>query len=206
MFEGLTDEEEAEESSTGSGTKTDFFVPRRNVKKLQLKAVSLDTTTDADIEKQQTPEVEAAPSPSTEEDSTPANGGRNRPALDDSITVLNIRRPPLPAALLNSSLASERSSFLDETGIGEGDRTVMEEINEVTSPRESIPPHPAGLMLRRVGYYTIPSMEELAIKGLDADGKCIVDSFTVGRHNYGHVFFSGPLDVANLNLDEIGMF
>ncbi len=66
------------------------------------------------------------------------------------------------------------------------------------------PPHPAGLVLRRAGYFTVPSMEDLAAQGLDEEGRCLVDTFTVGRHNYGQVFFQGPLDVANLNLDDIG--
>jgi nuclear pore complex protein Nup98-Nup96 len=47
-------------------------------------------------------------------------------------------------------------------------------------------------------------MEELAIKGLDENGKCVVTSFSIIRQGYGRIFFEGPLDVANLNLDEIG--
>ena len=47
-------------------------------------------------------------------------------------------------------------------------------------------------------------MEELAIKGLDENGKCIITSFSIIRKGYGQIFFEGPLDVSNLNLDEIG--
>jgi hypothetical protein len=31
-------------------------------------------------------------------------------------------------------------------------------------------------------------------------------SFTIIRQSYGKLFFEGPLDVSNVNLDEIGMF
>ena len=92
---------------------------------------------------------------------------------------------------------------MDETGLGEGDVTVAEEVQEIV-PNDNIPPHPVGIILRRWGYYTIPSMEELAAIGLDSEGKCMVDTFIIGRRGYGQVLYNGPLDVANLNLDEIG--
>lgn len=38
------------------------------------------------------------------------------------------------------------------------------------------------------------------------DGKCIVPNFTIGREGYGNVYFSQPIDVAGLNLDEIVHF
>jgi nuclear pore complex protein Nup98-Nup96 len=65
--------------------------------------------------------------------------------------------------------------------------------------------HPVGIFLRRCGYSIIPTLEEIATKGLDHNGECIVTSLTVIRQGYGQLFFEGPLDVANLNLDDIGM-
>ena len=38
----------------------------------------------------------------------------------------------------------------------------------------------SGIVLGKVGYYTIPSMDELA-KMLDENGECVVENFTVGR-------------------------
>ena len=35
-------------------------------------------------------------------------------------------------------------------------------------------------MLSRVGYYTIPSMDELA-EMVDNNGQCVVENFTIGR-------------------------
>jgi nuclear pore complex protein Nup98-Nup96 len=63
--------------------------------------------------------------------------------------------------------------------------------------------HPTGIVLHRVGYYTIPSLDEL-ICHMSDDGSCVVDNFTVGREGYGNVFFPDSFDVADLNLDEIG--
>ncbi|RZF34912.1 hypothetical protein LSTR_LSTR011406 [Laodelphax striatellus] len=63
-------------------------------------------------------------------------------------------------------------------------------------------PHPTGIRLRRVGYYTIPSLSDLA-QLMDADGRCVVDNFTIGRLNYGNVFYPDSFDVSGLNIDEI---
>lgn len=38
----------------------------------------------------------------------------------------------------------------------------------------------SGIILNRVGYYTIPSMEDLA-EMVDENGECVVDNFSVGR-------------------------
>lgn len=36
------------------------------------------------------------------------------------------------------------------------------------------------------------------------DGKCIVPQFTIGRRGYGNVFFDCEIDVANLDIDQLG--
>nr|XP_008121637.1 PREDICTED: nuclear pore complex protein Nup98-Nup96 [Anolis carolinensis] len=61
---------------------------------------------------------------------------------------------------------------------------------------------PAGIVLTRVGYYTVPSMEELA-KRTDDRGECIVSDFTIGRRGYGSICFEGEVNLTDLNLDEI---
>jgi hypothetical protein len=40
----------------------------------------------------------------------------------------------------------------------------------------------------------------------DENGHCIVQNFTVGRLNYGNIFFEDSFDVAGLNLDALGKF
>ncbi|XP_014242477.1 nuclear pore complex protein Nup98-Nup96 isoform X1 [Cimex lectularius] len=77
--------------------------------------------------------------------------------------------------------------------------TVPPEMDGTTSE------HPTGIVLRRLGYYTIPSLDELA-ELMDNEGRCIVDNFTIGRLNYGNIFYPDSFDVAGLNLDEIVHF
>jgi len=64
-------------------------------------------------------------------------------------------------------------------------------------------PHPAGIVLHRSGYYTLPSLDELA-KLYEETNRCEVSNFTIGRANYGNIYFNESMDVAGLNLDEIG--
>lgn len=52
-------------------------------------------------------------------------------------------------------------------------------------------------------YYTIPSLNEL-IDYIGEDGSCKVPNFTIGRNGYGNVYFDVEIDVAGLNLDELG--
>lgn len=65
--------------------------------------------------------------------------------------------------------------------------------------------HPAGIRLKRAGYYTIPSMSELA-NMTDADGNCNVENFTIGRTGYGNIFFPGVINIRNMNFDDIVFF
>ncbi|KAH3792930.1 hypothetical protein DPMN_146431 [Dreissena polymorpha] len=67
------------------------------------------------------------------------------------------------------------------------------------------PPHPAGIVLMRPGYYTIPPVEALA-ELVDEDGNCYVEDFTIGREGYGSIFFPGMTNIANMNFDEIVFF
>nr|7NOW_B Chain B, Nuclear pore complex protein Nup98 [Xenopus tropicalis]7NOW_D Chain D, Nuclear pore complex protein Nup98 [Xenopus tropicalis] len=62
--------------------------------------------------------------------------------------------------------------------------------------------HPAGIILTRDSYYTIPSMEELA-RSVDENGECIVNGFTIGREGFGSIYFEGIVNLTNLDLDSI---
>ena len=66
-----------------------------------------------------------------------------------------------------------------------------------------MPPHPAGIVLRRHGYFTRPAVDEIIP---DKDGRCMVENFVIGREGYGNVMFPGWTDVSGMNLDEIGEF
>ncbi|XP_053680653.1 nuclear pore complex protein Nup98-Nup96 [Anopheles nili] len=110
--------------------------------------------------------------------------------------------PVLGSNTVNDSFISNRS-FLNETSIGAGIGTDLS--TSVAAVIEDAEPHPTGIVLRRVGYYTIPSLEDIA-QLMDEEGRCVVPNFTIGRKGYGNVYFNEPIDVAGLNLDEIVHF
>ncbi|XP_071485377.1 nuclear pore complex protein Nup98-Nup96-like [Diadema antillarum] len=102
---------------------------------------------------------------------------------------------PRDAGSANTSRGSHGDSSHDLTG----------ENDDVIDQENQPPPHPARVVLRRPGYYTIPNLEELA-ELTDDSGNCYVEDFTVGRERYGSVFFPGKTNVKGLNLDEIVHF
>jgi hypothetical protein len=90
-------------------------------------------------------------------------------------------------------------------GGGEPNRTVADSTSGAGDDENfvEVNRYPAGIRCTRVGYYTIPTAEELE-KLVDPNGKCIVDGFTVGRSGYGSVYFPDTFDVSGLDIDEIG--
>ena len=62
-------------------------------------------------------------------------------------------------------------------------------------------------MNTRSDYYTIPPLDELdSMATGDSSDPIMVENFTVGRHDYGTIFFPGETNVRNLNLDELGQY
>ncbi|XP_055590552.1 LOW QUALITY PROTEIN: nuclear pore complex protein Nup98-Nup96 [Uranotaenia lowii] len=106
-----------------------------------------------------------------------------------------------PVNVNDSLLSSSNRSFLNDTTNATAD------ISAVSSSATELEgdPHPTGIVLRRIGYYTIPSLDEIT-QLMDEEGRCIVPNFTIGRKGYGNVYFNEPIDVAGLNLDEIVHF
>uniref|UniRef100_A0A8D2MMP2 Nuclear pore complex protein Nup98-Nup96 n=1 Tax=Zonotrichia albicollis TaxID=44394 RepID=A0A8D2MMP2_ZONAL len=112
------------------------------------------------------------------------SGHKPHSGVDDTIVALNMR-----AALRNGlEGSSEDASFQEDSLLLD-----EEELEECCV---------AGIVLTRAGYYTIPTLEELA--RLTNDRKeCIVTDFTIGRTGYGSIYFEGEVNLTNLNLDEI---
>ena len=54
-------------------------------------------------------------------------------------------------------------------------------------------------------FLTLQGLNDL-VAYMDDEGHCIVNSFTVDWKDYEKVYFDEPMDVANLNLDEIVYF
>lgn len=62
-----------------------------------------------------------------------------------------------------------------------------------------------GVILERVGYYTIPPLGSLKNYKND-NGRCIVRGLTIGRVGYGNIYFPDEIDITDMNLDEIVHF
>jgi len=119
------------------------------------------------------------------------------PFEDQGSTIA--RRETFTSEQANESVLSSRSHEADDSTANRS-RLAIEAAAAEAGDYES---HPTGIVLRRVGYYTIPSLDDLR-SYLAEDGSCVVPNFTVGREGYGNVFFGKEMDVAGLNIDEIG--
>ncbi|KAM9079231.1 nuclear pore complex protein Nup98-Nup96 isoform 6-T6 [Megaptera novaeangliae] len=128
----------------------------------------------------------AKPIPQTPESAGNKHNSSN--SVDDTIVALNMR-----AALRNGlEGSSEGTSFHEES--------LQDDREEIENNAYHM--HPAGIVLTKVGYYTIPSMDDLA-KVTNEKGECIVSDFTIGRKGYGSIYFEGDVNLTNLNLDDI---
>ncbi|XP_022600404.1 nuclear pore complex protein Nup98-Nup96 isoform X2 [Seriola dumerili] len=217
LFDGLDDDE----PSLTSGA----FIPRKSIKKLVLKNLnssqySSQTEAEPDdlaspseypqnghslMEEEEELRELAGPSSRADEDpevtqfyvnpiAKPIPQGRTQTSLQDTISDLNMHKPARNGLELSS----------DDVSASLGEESLQEEREEEQQEAQQSP-HPAGIVLNRVGYYTIPSMEDLA-EMVDENGECVVENFTVGRKGYGSIFFPGEVNVTGLNLDEIVHF
>uniref|UniRef100_A0A8C7HUD4 Nuclear pore complex protein Nup98-Nup96 n=1 Tax=Oncorhynchus kisutch TaxID=8019 RepID=A0A8C7HUD4_ONCKI len=177
LFDGLDDDEP---SLTNSA-----FMPRKSIKKLVLKNLNGSSLYSSPINRD-SDDLSSPPE-------YPLNGlGSERHTHTHTHTELTFQ------IFICGVLVADHVSPLHSEDISLGDDSIQEE-------RVEGPPHPAGIVLGRVGYYTIPAMDELA-KMVDENGVCVVENFTVGRKGYGSVFFHGEVNVTGLNLDEIVHF
>ncbi|XP_070838851.1 nuclear pore complex protein Nup98-Nup96 isoform X2 [Chaetodon trifascialis] len=217
LFDGLDDDE----PSITNGA----FIPRKSIKKLVLKNLnssqySSPTSKETDdlaspseypqnghshIEEEE--EIREVPGPSSRADddpevtqfyvnpiAKPIPQGRIQTSLQDTISDLNMHKPARNGLELSS----------EDVSASLGEDSLQEEREEEQQESQQTP-HPAGIVLNRVGYYTIPSMEDLADM-VDDNGECVVENFSVGRKGYGSIFFPGEVNVTGLNLDEIVHF
>lgn len=224
LFDGL--EEEA------SNLALDVFVPRQSVKKLTIKPkVSIDKTkidsnmaspglqmnssfsthTARDIPKLHLTDLTPESATRDKLKSTHSSGflskfedisTRNLSALENTISELKPHsRKMFEVAQSVSTDQTESDTDNQESHLDLSEKEQTE--NEGSSSQKESVTNAAGITLDRAGYYTIPSLETLS---KDENGACLVENFTIGRENYGNVFFPGVTNVADLNLDEIVHF
>lgn len=62
-----------------------------------------------------------------------------------------------------------------------------------------------GIKFTRPDYYMMPPWEELQ-KFVNSDGRCIVNGLVIGRIGYGNVCYTTPVDLTNMNIDELVHF
>ncbi|XP_076158509.1 nuclear pore complex protein Nup98-Nup96 isoform X1 [Alosa pseudoharengus] len=200
LFDGLDDDE----PSLTNGT----FVPRKNIKKLVLKNLTSSSLSavDRDVDDLASPpEYPLSCIEESEEVNQSDMVGEDSPTLpeshDQQSTVCDFNLSKTGGEEENRNDNTYLDPINEETFMKED--SIPEELQEEQDAQKS--PHPAGVVLHRVGYYTIPSMDELS-RMLNENGECVVENFTIGRKGYGSVFFPGAVNLTNLNLDEIVHF
>ncbi|CAH8631056.1 unnamed protein product [Dicrocoelium dendriticum] len=99
-----------------------------------------------------------------------------------------------------SGISVENSSALGIVSPSPWNQQTHKSPRDTASSVDSVPPN--GVKLTKPGYYTLPTPEELSSM-IDADGRCIVEDFVIGRRHYGHILFPGDTDVTGLDLDDI---
>ncbi|XP_077558826.1 nuclear pore complex protein Nup98-96 isoform X1 [Haemaphysalis longicornis] len=209
LFSGLDDEEDTVEP----------FTPRRSIKKLVIKTKDVPDELSASslLASTPSPALNRTSTPIAQPSGTPSRAPLTIPLKDSGHSPLT---PNEPSFTMTSAPQTEKPKSnlqsLDDTvsalGAARGNRLRYlsgsdsgEDSLTDPAPDPSKPAHPAGIVLTRPGYYTIPSMKELA-EMVGPDGRCLVENFAVVRDNYGSVFFPGLVDVTGLNLDEIVHF
>ncbi|XP_044256345.1 nuclear pore complex protein Nup98-Nup96 isoform X2 [Tribolium madens] len=95
---------------------------------------------------------------------------------------------------LNGSIGISDDETITET---DPEMVLNSSITEMDSTE-----NPAGVILTRPEYYMYPALKDLH-QYIDDNGDCIVQGLTIGRRGYGNVHYPDPINIANMNLDEI---
>ncbi|CAE1284537.1 NUP98 [Acanthosepion pharaonis] len=189
MFDGLDDEDDF-------GFNSDDFTPKKNIKKLVIKnsgsaSKVISKIQDKNIINNNNDSL--LQSPSLNE-----SGMLRRGKVDENPFV----------ELFDQSVSLDKNLELSSITVDSCPDEAQDSLSKPDGESEgppAPPPHPANIVLTRPGYYTLPSLEELA-DFVDENGNCFVKDFTIGREGYGSVFFPGMTNITGMNFDEIVHF
>uniref|UniRef100_A0AAQ5XVS5 Nuclear pore complex protein Nup98-Nup96 n=1 Tax=Amphiprion ocellaris TaxID=80972 RepID=A0AAQ5XVS5_AMPOC len=195
LFDGLDDDE----PSLTNGA----FIPRKSIKKLMLK--NLNSSQYSSPINKESDDLASPPE-------YPQNGHSGRPDDDPEVThfYVNPIAKPIPQGRAQTSLQDTISDLNMHKPSRNGLEVSRLAAEMICASTETVTITlfsfcSSGIVLNRVGYYTIPSMDDLA-EMVDENGECVVENFTIGRKGYGSIFFPGEVNVTGLNLDEIVHF
>ncbi|XP_033098502.1 nuclear pore complex protein Nup98-Nup96-like [Anneissia japonica] len=218
LFEGLEEEDAV--------IRSDSFMPRRSVKKLVIKKKSPGGSYSG-LSFRKAEDDLVSPLPLFPKDSTSPGGdtsmsesspsqlpGRayNSPVVTpvQEVSVVTPAQETTPqdtedpnCTIHHLGVRSSRNNnnqTADQSSLSDLDQSSLLVSQE---DENTPPPHPAGIVLRRPGYYCIPPLDQLA-DIMEETGACMVEDFTIGREGYGSVFFPGKTNVQGLNIDEVG--
>ncbi|XP_063929550.1 nuclear pore complex protein Nup98-Nup96-like isoform X2 [Zophobas morio] len=130
--------------------------------------------------------------------------------VDDSVfspsavsSKSNILSESRSSKSLPPSQVSSNMTLIDDDPAGA--ETDTEPPSVTTTNEPEIIENAAGVILSKPEYYMYPALKDLQ-QYMDDNGECVVQGLTIGRRGYGNVYFPDPIDISNMNFDEIVHF
>ena len=200
LFDGLEEDNSSENKSA-----KDIFVRRRNIKKLVFKPKNNSSM--SDLNGSQNSSNNSSSFMIKTQQNISGNQFNDSIASNMTSNTINefIRKDNTfvkqmetnPKSRLTISPSEKRDLEISSEDIS----LAGEQISESEHYMTALPK--CGVILTRSDYYTFPPLEELDNYYDPSTDTCIVPNFTVGRHDYGSIYWDQPIDVKGLNLDQI---
>uniref|UniRef100_A0A1I7VTA0 Nuclear pore complex protein Nup98-Nup96 n=1 Tax=Loa loa TaxID=7209 RepID=A0A1I7VTA0_LOALO len=129
-------------------------------------------------------------------------------SLADKVAIEEGRQPASPqSALRQSAEVSSPLVYSENESTSNSQNITNSVVNTFPENIAVHSVHPAGIILTRRDYECEPSLDQLAEMALENNGVChIVSGFTIRRLAFGSVFWPGPFDLCNVNLDKVVHF
>jgi hypothetical protein len=187
LFEGFEED--------GKSISIDILSPKTSVKRLALKSIRINSPshrhsfTFSNSSSRLRSTLHGSLNESSGDQDSPRLQGTD--SNDEESNSTSSKNKSFEEAVPLSVLASpESSTFASAPEPDRGARGVEQRFG-------------CGVSLTRGGYYIQPSVEELDNK-VDDRGNCLVNNLVIGRQNHGEIRFLQPVNVAGLDIDEIG--